>query len=66
MPKLKTNKGVAKRFRVTRTGKVVRRHGGKSHLMTGKKRKRVRSLRRATVVAERGDRRAIRRLLPYG
>lgn len=31
MPKLKTNKTVSKRFRITATGKVMRRHGGQNH-----------------------------------
>lgn len=66
MPKMKTNKGVATRFRRTRTGKIARRRGGKGHLLTGKSRARKRMLRRADVVAERGDRRALKKLLPYG
>lgn len=52
MPKQKTKKAVAKRFRRTGTGKLVRAHGGNSHLATSKTRKRKRKLRRSAVVPE--------------
>lgn len=45
MPRVKTHKGIAKRFRVTRTGKVLVRMAGKGHLMSGKRGKKVRQLR---------------------
>jgi large subunit ribosomal protein L35 len=51
MPKQKTNKSAAKRFRVTRRGKVMRRMAGKGHLLAKKSKKRKRSLRRATTCA---------------
>ncbi len=41
---VKTKKSVAKRFKITATGKVVGRHGGKRHLLAGKKPKRRRAL----------------------
>ncbi len=50
MPKHKTKKAIAKRFRRTGTGKLLRPKGGKSHLATSKSRKRKRQLRRAAVV----------------
>ncbi|MBW7909378.1 MAG: 50S ribosomal protein L35 [Kiritimatiellae bacterium] len=50
MPKQKTKKAIAKRFRRTGTGKLLRSRGGKSHLATSKTRKRKRNLRRAKVV----------------
>ncbi len=65
MPKLKTNKGAAKRFKVTATGKVKRPHSGKRHLLNGKARKRKRQLRKSGLVAPT-EQRDIRRLLPYG
>jgi len=65
MPKLKTNKGTAKRFRLTKTGKAKRSRGGHGHLLTGKSRKRKRSLRRQWGLDGAGDR-LIRKLLPYG
>ena len=46
MPKQKTHKASAKRFRVTRNGKVVGRRAGKSHLMAGKRGKKRRALKR--------------------
>lgn len=46
MPKLKTHKGVKKRFQITATGKVKRRKAGKSHLLSHKTSKRKRHLRR--------------------
>lgn len=49
MPKMKSHKGMRKRLKITKRGKVLRRHPGKSHLMTGKTGKRRRHLRRAIV-----------------
>lgn len=45
MPKLKTNKGIKKRFKITKRGKVIFRSAGKSHLLNSKSRKRKRKLR---------------------
>ncbi len=64
MPKLKTHKGAAKRFKVTGSGKIVRNKGYKSHLLTGKPAKRTRRLRTDTVLAA-SDEKNIRTLLPY-
>lgn len=50
MPKQKTHRGAAKRFKVTAGGKVVRRHSMHSHILTKKSAKRKRNLRRSTVV----------------
>jgi len=50
MPKMKTHKGLRARVRVTRTGKVMRRCCGKSHLNSTKTGKRVRQLRRPAEV----------------
>ncbi len=50
MPKMKTHRGAAKRFKVTGTGKLKRRRAFKSHLLTGKPAKRTRRLRQATLV----------------
>jgi large subunit ribosomal protein L35 len=44
MPKAKTNKSAAKRFKVTATGKIMRRHSHARHILTKKPRKRVRKL----------------------
>ena len=51
MPKQKTRKGVAKRIRVTSTGKIIRSKAGRRHLLAGKSRKRKRNLRRKAVIA---------------
>jgi large subunit ribosomal protein L35 len=64
MPKLKTKKGLAKRFRITKTGKIKRQRSGRGHLLSKKSRKRKRMLKRAGLVC-RSDRRAIKKLLPY-
>ncbi|MHB8572327.1 MAG: 50S ribosomal protein L35 [Candidatus Dormibacteria bacterium] len=42
MPKIRTHKGAAKRFRLTKNGKVLRAHGGKSHMLEKKSQKRKR------------------------
>lgn len=64
MPKLKTHRGAAKRFKVTGTGKIKRHSGYKSHLLTGKPAKRTRRLRQASLVSEK-ECVSIKRLLPY-
>ena len=51
MPKQKTRKGVAKRVRVTRRGKIVRGKAGRRHLAAGKTRKRKRNLRKKATMA---------------
>ena len=46
MPKMKTHKGAAKRFKVTATGKVLRRRAGHGHLLSGKSPRARRRLRK--------------------
>ena len=65
MPKLKTKKGVAKRFKLTKSGKIKRMKAGRSHILTKKARNRKRKLRRATVVSK-SFLRNVKRALPYG
>lgn len=62
--KLKTNKSVAKRFRVTKSGKFKKMRAGKRHLLQGKSSKRKRHLRQGDLVSS-GMEKQIRRLLPY-
>jgi large subunit ribosomal protein L35 len=50
VPKQKTHKGAAKRFKVTGTGKVRRHRAGHSHMLTSKSQKRKRNLRHSTEV----------------
>ncbi len=65
MPKLKTHKGAAKRFRTTATGKVKRGHSHARHILTKKTQKRKRNLDIDTLVSE-PDMVRIARMLPYG
>lgn len=51
MPKQKTHKGAAKRFKVTGTGKVKRGHSMHSHILTKKTTKRKRKLRKSALVS---------------
>ena len=64
MPKMKSNSGAKKRFKVTGTGKVVRRKAYASHLLTSKSRKRKRNLRKSTIL-DSANKRGISRMLPY-
>ena len=52
MPKMKTHRGSAKRFRVTGTGKIVRAKAYKSHILTKKSQKRKRNFRHETEIAK--------------
>jgi large subunit ribosomal protein L35 len=62
--KLKTHRGAAKRFKVTNTGKIIRSHSGKRHLMGAKASNRMRRLKKLTVV-DASDAPKVRRMLPY-
>jgi large subunit ribosomal protein L35 len=64
VPKIKTNRGAAKRFRITGSGKIKRNKGFKSHLLSGKGKKRKRRLRHAATVSA-SESRNIRKLIPY-
>ncbi len=64
MPKMKTNRGAAKRFKATGSGKIKRNKAYSSHILTKKSTKRKRNLRKSGLIAE-ADVKAIRRLLPY-
>ncbi len=62
--KLKTHRGAAKRFKVTATGKVIRMHSGKRHLLGTKPANRMRRLKKLTLVHP-ADAANVRRMLPY-
>ena len=64
MPKIKTNRSTAKRFKVTGTGKVRRRHAFLRHININKTRKQKRRLRKPGLV-DKSNERAIKRLIPY-
>lgn len=63
MPKMKTNRAAAKRFKRTGTGRLRRRKAYKSHILTKKTRKRKRQLRKATLVSK-ADEGRMNRLIP--
>jgi large subunit ribosomal protein L35 len=64
MPKIRTNRAAAKRFKRTGTGKFLRARANKSHILTKKTRQRKRRLRQTTV-ADAINVSALRRMLPY-
>ena len=64
MPKMKTNRGAAKRFKATGTGKVVRNKAYASHFLTKKNTKRKRNLRKSDIV-DSTNQKGLNRLLPY-
>ena len=64
MPKLKTNKSAAKRFRITGSGKIKRSKGYKQHILSTKSKKRKRHLRQSTMVSA-AESKNIRLLIPY-
>ncbi len=65
MPKIKTNRGAAKRFKTTATGKIKRKKSGLRHILTSKATGRKRGLGKSTLVAK-SDEKMINRLIPYG
>ena len=65
MPKLKTHKGAAKRFRMTATGKIKRGHSHARHILTKKSTKRKRHLD-IDVMVSRSDQERVEAMLPYG
>ncbi len=65
MPKLKTHKTIAKRFKITGTGKIMHMHQGKSHLRIAKSKRVKRSYDEMAVMSGH-ERKKIMRLIPYG
>ncbi|NPV27098.1 MAG: 50S ribosomal protein L35 [Firmicutes bacterium] len=64
MPKIKTHRGAAKRFKKTATGKIKRSKAFKSHILEKKSAKRKRNLRKAGLVSAADAKRVVR-LIPY-
>ena len=58
MPKIRTNRGAAKRFRLTGTGKVKRTKAYASHILTKKSSKRKRNLRQSAIMSAADEKRA--------
>lgn len=65
MPKMKTHKGTAKRFRVTGSGKLVRGRASKRHILEKKSAKRKRKLRKTAAVSS-ADQKTVKRMLGMG
>ncbi|TES91615.1 MAG: 50S ribosomal protein L35 [Desulfobacteraceae bacterium] len=65
MPKIKTNRAAAKRFRKTGTGKIVFSKSHASHILTKKTRKRKRSLRQSQII-DKSNKKNVKLLLPNG
>lgn len=65
MAKLKTNKAARKRFKVTKSGRVKRSKAYKRHILTSKRRKNKRNLRKGAFVAA-VDMKKFKALMPYG
>ena len=64
MPKIKTNRGAAKRFKTTGSGKIVRHKAFASHILTKKSTKRKRNLRKSGLV-DASNLKQIAKLIPY-
>ncbi len=62
MPKMKTLRGAAKRFKLTASGRLKRESANRSHILTKKSPKRLRHLRKASVVGKEDENR-IKRML---
>lgn len=65
MPKMKTSRSAAKRFKTTGTGKLKRMKAYKSHILTKKSTKRKRNLRKATITVA-SNAKVMKKILPYG
>ena len=64
MPKIKTHRASAKRFRVTKNGKIKMKHAFKSHILTKKSTKRKRLLRKGAYACD-ANAKVIKKLIPY-
>ena len=64
MPKIKTNRGAAKRFKTTSSGKIVRNKAFSSHILTKKSTKRKRTLRKSSLV-DSSNIKQVAKLIPY-
>lgn len=65
MPKMKSNRGAAKRFTILKSGKIKRKKAYHSHILTSKSAKRKRNLRHDTLI-DTTNAKQVRLLLPYG
>ena len=65
MPKMKSNSGAKKRFKITKNGVVIKAKGYKNHMLEKKSPKRKRSLR-GTDTASKVEGNRVKKMLPYG
>jgi len=65
MPKLKTKKSIAKRFKITGTGKVVYYGSGGSHILSKKSSKRKRRIKQSSCLKTKGAAKMVKTLMPY-
>ena len=63
MPKMKTHRGAAKRFKRTGSGKIVRQKANKQHILTKKRTKRKRGLRQDDLISA-ADTQRVKRMIP--
>ncbi len=63
--KIKSHRGAAKRFKITKNGKILRMHSGKRHLLGTKPANRMRRLKKLILV-NKADAPKVRKMLPYG
>ena len=64
MPKMKTNRAAAKRFKKTGSGKLKRNHAFKSHILTKKTKKKKRGLRKSALITANHNKQ-MKKLIPY-
>lgn len=64
MPKIKTHRASAKRFKITKNGKIKMKHAFKSHILTKKSTKRKRLLRKGAYACD-ANAKVIKKLIPY-
>ncbi|KPU42125.1 50S ribosomal protein L35 [Oxobacter pfennigii] len=64
MPKMKTHRGAAKRYKVTGSGRIKRAKAFKSHILTKKSSKRKRNLRKTAYISEQ-EAKVVKKLIPY-
>ncbi|MCA9733770.1 MAG: 50S ribosomal protein L35 [Deferribacteres bacterium] len=62
MPKMKSNRGAVKRFRITASGLIKRNKANKSHILTKKSTKRKRNLRQSTMISD-GDYKRMKKMI---
>lgn len=65
MPKMKTNSGAKKRFKVTGTGKIVHKQAGKRHNLGKKSQTRIRNLRKGATLSEGHTASVLKHKMPY-